>query len=259
MIYAVVTAGGIPKPDEPLYEHTRGSNKAMLDVAGKPMIQWVLDALSGAKTIDGVLVMGLGPETGLSCSKPIQFTPNQASMLENILAGIRRVLEIEPNAHHILLVSSDIPAITPEMVDWVVNAALETDDDVYYNVIPREIMDARYPGSRRSFTRLKDIEVCGGDMNVVRTLLATGKDELWDRIISARKNIFKQASLLGYDVLIQLLFRAITLKEAEKKASKRLGLKGHVIVCPYAEVGMDVDKPHQLEMMRKDMEGRRPA
>ncbi len=259
MIYAVVTAGGIPQPGEPLYETTRGSNKAMLDVAGKPMIQWVLDALSGAATIDGVLIMGLGPETGLICSKPTQFAPNQPSMLENIQAGIRRVLEIEPKAQHVLIVSSDIPGITPKMVDWVVNTAMETDDDVYYNVIAHDVMEARYPGSRRSYTRLKDVEVCGGDMNVVRTLTVTDKDDLWQRIIGSRKNVLKQASLIGYDVLIRLLFRSITMKEAERKVSKRLGLKGRAVLCPYAEVGMDVDKPHQLEIMRKDMESRRPT
>ena len=45
---AIVTAGGIPQPGEPLYEYTLGASKAMLDVVGKPMIQWVLDALEGA-------------------------------------------------------------------------------------------------------------------------------------------------------------------------------------------------------------------
>ena len=38
---AIVTAGGIPMPGEPLYEYTNGSPKALLDIAGKPMIQWV--------------------------------------------------------------------------------------------------------------------------------------------------------------------------------------------------------------------------
>jgi hypothetical protein len=30
-------------------------------------------------------------------------------------------------------------------------------------------------------------------------------------------------------------------------------MTGTAIVCPYAEVGMDVDKPHQLEMIRADL------
>jgi GTP:adenosylcobinamide-phosphate guanylyltransferase len=255
-MYAIVTAGGIPQPGEPLYEYTQGQSKALLDVAGKPMVQWVLDALSGASKVEGVIMMGLSPEAGLVCSKPVIFTPNQGEMMANILGGIRKVLEVSPGAAHALVVSSDIPAITPEMVDWVVNAALKTDDDLYYNVISRDVMEKRYPGSRRSYIRLKDVEVCGGDMNVVRTLTATGKDDLWKRIIDSRKDALKQASLLGFDLLLQVMLHRITLELAEKKISRRIGLRGKVLVCPYAEVGMDVDKPHQLEIMRADMEKR---
>src|SRR3972149_4313418 len=56
---AIVIAGGIPKPDEPLYPLTQGKSKALLDIAGQPMIQWVLDALSEAQTIRRVVVIGL--------------------------------------------------------------------------------------------------------------------------------------------------------------------------------------------------------
>jgi hypothetical protein len=50
-----------------------------------------------------------------------------------------------------------------------------------------------------------------------------------------------------------LLLRRVTLEGAVKRASRRLKVKGRAIVCPYAEVGMDVDKPHQLEIMRQDL------
>jgi hypothetical protein len=36
----------------------------------------------------------------------------------------------------------------------------------------------------------------------------------------------------------------------------RLNITGKAVVCPYAEVGMDVDKPHQLEIMREDLKKR---
>lgn len=258
-MYAVVTAGGIPQPGEPLYDNTRGAVKAMLDVAGKPMIQWVLDALSGARTVAGVIVVGLPADSGLTCLKPIDYLPNQGQMLQNIRAGLARTLELDPGAHHVLTVSSDIPAITPEMVDWEVNTARETDHDVYYTVIPRQVMEARYPGSRRSYIRLKDAEVCGGDMNVLRTLIVSTKDELWSRIIAARKSALKQAALIGFDTLLLLMFHLITLQQAERLASRRLGLKGRVIISPYAEIGMDIDKPHQLEIVRADLARRVPA
>jgi hypothetical protein len=90
-------------------------------------------------------------------------------------------------------------------------------------------------------------------MNMARTLTAVGNEALWQRIIAARKSALKQAALLGFDTLFLLLFRLITLEDAVEKVSKRLGVKGRAILCPYAEIGMDVDKPHQLELLRADL------
>ena len=112
---AVVTAGGIPQPDEPLYAYTKGESKAMVDVAGKPMIQWTLDALSGAKNVDNVIVIGLSPKSNLTCKKPLHYLSNQGQMLDNLVAGVNKSLELNPKNKHVLLVSSDIPALTAEM------------------------------------------------------------------------------------------------------------------------------------------------
>jgi GTP:adenosylcobinamide-phosphate guanylyltransferase len=231
----------------------------MLDIAGKPMVQWVLDALSGSQTIERVVVVGLPGDGGVTCSKPVVFISNQGDMLENVRAGIQKVLELDGGAGHVLAVSSDIPAITPEMVDWVVNTAMQTDHDLYYNVITRQVMEARYPNSRRSFVKLKDVQVCGGDMNVIRALTVTANDGLWRRIVAARKNALKQAALVGFDTLILLLLHIITLEQGVRLASRRLKIAGRAVLCPYAEVGMDIDKPHQLEILRADLAKRMPV
>jgi GTP:adenosylcobinamide-phosphate guanylyltransferase len=252
-MYAIVTAGGIPEPGEPLYEFTRGACKALLDIAGKPMIQWVLDALSGAQTIEGVVVVGLPDGSNVICSKPVHFLSNQGDMLENLRAGLIETLKLNPQAQFILAVSSDIPAVTSEMVDWIVNTAMQTDHDAYYNVITRQVMEARYPSSKRSYVRLRDVEVCGGDMHVIRTMTVTANDNLWKRIIASRKNALKQAALIGYDTLFLLFFHLITLEQAVRLASRRLKISGRAIVCPYAEIGMDIDKPFQYEQVRDDL------
>jgi NDP-sugar pyrophosphorylase family protein len=44
--------GGIPQPGDPLYVYSNGDSKALIDVAGKPMVQWILDALGEAKSVD---------------------------------------------------------------------------------------------------------------------------------------------------------------------------------------------------------------
>jgi molybdopterin-guanine dinucleotide biosynthesis protein A len=250
---AIVTAGGIPQPGEPLYEFTQGQPKALMDICGKPMIQWVLDALNGADNVDQVIVIGLPPDAPLACPKVVDFLPNQGSMLQNVRAGMKRSQEINPQPHHLLFASSDIPGITSEIANWVVTTALQTDEDAYYTVVTRQVMEARYPNSRRSYTRLKDIEVCGGDIHVVRSQIGPENDAMWEKLIASRKNVFKQASLIGYDTLIMLLFHAITLDKAIKVVTQRLHITGRPLICPYAEAGMDVDKPFQLEIIRSDL------
>jgi GTP:adenosylcobinamide-phosphate guanylyltransferase len=250
---AIVTAGGIPQPGEPLYEYTQGISKAMLDVAGKPMIQWVLDALDEAATIDRVLIMGLPGSSGLTGSKVVSYLPNYEDMVGNIRHGVTEVLHINPEAEYALIVSSDIPAITGEIVDWVVNTAMQTNDDAYYNVITQEVMEKRFPTSKRSYIHLKGMDVCGGDMNVIASRIVTSNDEIWKKLVASRKNALKQAALLGFDTLFLLLFRLVDLDSGIARASRRLKIHGRAIVCPYAEVGMDIDKPHQLEILRADL------
>lgn len=253
LLDAVVTAGGIPQPDEPLYSYTQGGSKSMLDVAGKPMIQWVLDALGSANTIGNVVVVGLDASNGLTCRKPLYFVPNQGRMLDNFRAGVRKALQVNPGLEYTVFASSDIPALKPEMVDWVVNTAMETRDDIYYNVITRPVMEKRFPGSKRTYTHLKGMDVCGGDINVVRAAVASDESDIWERISDARKSPAKQAALIGYDTLLLLLLRQLTIQNVIGKVAKKLKVQGRGMVCPYAEAGMDVDKPHQLEIMRADL------
>ena len=42
---AIVTAGGIPEPGEPLYPYTKGGQKALLDVAGSSLTDEELDRM----------------------------------------------------------------------------------------------------------------------------------------------------------------------------------------------------------------------
>jgi GTP:adenosylcobinamide-phosphate guanylyltransferase len=232
---------------------TGGGYKALLDIHGKPMIQWVLDAIGSSELAENVVVVGLPSTTSLTCRKPLTILPDQNGMLENLKTGIDELLRQDPGTDHILAVSSDIPGITPSMVDWIIRTVSESNHDIYYNVIPRASMERRYPDSRRTYTRLKKMEVCGGDINAVRASLVNPKNPLFSRIIDSRKNPVRQASLIGFDTLFLLLLGQLSLEDAVTKVCKRLGVKGRAIICPYPEVGMDIDKPHQLEILRADL------
>lgn len=251
---AIVTAGGIPLPEDPLYTYTNGDSKALVDVAGKPMIQWVLDALGNAKHIDNVIIIGLSQKSGVTCKKPVHYISNQGRMLANIVVGVEKSLELNPETEYVLVVSSDIPGIKPEMVDWLVETCMETKEDIYYGVIPREVMEARYPGSNRTYTKLKDVHLCGADMHITHVSMATEHLDMWEELIGNRKSPLKQAASIGLWTLIRVATRSITLDELVATITKRLGITGRPIVWEHAEPGMDVDKPHQLELLRADME-----
>lgn len=248
---AIVTAGGIPLPGEPLYEISQGRPKALIPILGKPMIQWVLDALCESKRVERIVLVGLSPKSGLKCRKPIAYVSNQGKILDNLQAGMEALRRINPAAGHFLFVSGDIPTITGEMVDWVVDECMRTDDDVYYNVIRRETVEATFPDARRTWTKLKDMVVCGGDMNVARASLVDEKNELWERIFESRKSPLKQAALIGFGTALRLMLGQLTLQGAVERVMRRLKITGRAIVCPYAEVGMDVDKPHHLELVTR--------
>lgn len=253
---AIVTAGGIPQSGDPLYTYSNGDSKALIDVGGKPMVQWVLDALSESKNVDKVIVIGLTAKSGLTCKKTLYYLSNQGRMLANIVAGVNKSIELNKKSEYVLLVSSDIPALKGEMVDWLVNTAMKTRDDLYYGVCPREVMEARYPTSHRTYTKLKDMEVCGADINVIHVSMATDHLDTWEQLIGNRKSPLRQAAVIGWDTLYQLFTRQFTLQGLVERASERIGIKGRALIWSQAEPCMDIDKPHQLEIMREDFAGR---
>jgi molybdopterin-guanine dinucleotide biosynthesis protein A len=250
---AIVTAGGIPQPGDPLYAFSNGDSKALIDVAGKPMIQWVLDALGESKKVDNVIVIGLTSKSGLTCKKPLHFVSNQGRMLANIVTGVQKSIELNKKTEYVLLVSSDIPALKGGMVDWLVDTSMQTRDDIYYGVCPREVMETRFPSSHRTYTKLKDMQVCGADINIIHVSMTTDHLDTWEKLIGNRKSPLASAAVIGWDTLFQLFTRQFTLQGLADRASQRIGVKGRIIIWDQAEPCMDVDKPHQLEIMREDL------
>jgi GTP:adenosylcobinamide-phosphate guanylyltransferase len=233
---AIVLAGGIPAPEDALFPYTQGKPKAALDIGGKLMIQWVLDALEKAQTIDRIVIVGCEDLADqIQSSKVWAFRPAADDIILNFQRGAEALLEFNPENRPVALVSSDIPLLTPEIV------------------IQQQLMEEKYPASGRTYTRFKDVSVCGGDLSVIKLDLYTTRKDFWRKIFQARKNSLRQAALIGIDILFLLVLRQLTLAEAVRRVTRRLKITGQGLLCPYPEIGMDIDKAYQMELARQEL------
>ncbi len=249
---AIVLAGG--RSDQDTLGVLAGElPKSMLPVAGKPMVQWVLDALSASKSIHSVVLIGLDETSSLYCTKPLTCLPDQGSLIANIQTASQKLAASRPEETHVVSLSADIPTITPRIIDELVSIYEKGEYDIYYGVVSREVMEKRFPGSKRTYIKVKNEEICGGDLNSFSKAAVLAPDALWKDLIKARKNPLKQAAMIGLDTLLLLLLCRLDLDEMATRVCRRLGITGKAVRVPFAEVGMDVDKPFQYEMVQADL------
>lgn len=250
---AIVLAGGKASPGDPLFAEADGVPKSLIPIAGKPMVQWVLDALCGAASIDFIVVVGLQPDNSFRITRPHAFLPDAGSLLANIHQAAQFLEELHPDQSHMVSLSADIPAVTSEMIEECIRRYDSPDIDIYYSVVSKQTMEERYPGSKRTYVNLKDVQVCGGDVNCFKKKSALNPASTWGDLILTRKNPIKQAAIIGFGTLFRLYTGQLTLQQAADRVCRKLGVKGKALVLPYAEIGMDVDKPFQLKIVEKDL------
>ena len=184
------------------------------------------------------------------------FVPSTGNLVDNIFAGLYKLQEVNPSVKKILLFSSDIPLITPEIVRGFVEECGSQEADIYYAIVKKKTMEARFPGSKRTFAPFKDGYFSGGDAFLLDVDAATGNVEFAKSVTGSRKNYWRQARMIGFGFIIRFLLRRMTAYEAGLHAAKRINLNGQVVITQYAELGMDVDKLHQYEMIKAYLEKR---
>jgi GTP:adenosylcobinamide-phosphate guanylyltransferase len=255
-LIGVISAGWSPSEDDPLAEYTQSGPKAVIPIAGKPMVAYVVDALAATRHVEHIVVVALDPAAEVQFSVPVEHVPDAGSLMANVEAGLQYALDRYPDLDGVLLCSSDVPLVTSDMLDDIVEECFRTDHDLYYTIVERSVMEGQFPESKRSYTHLVEGDFAGGDVFLVRPGLTVSQRELWQKLAAARKNALQQARMVGLRVFIKLLLRRLALDEILERANQVLNMRAHVIQSPYAEVGMDVDKPFQLEIVRAELEAR---
>lgn len=252
---AMVLAGYSSEKPDPLALAVGRQRKSLIDVAGKPMVSWVVSALRKSSRVGKIAVVGVMPEDGLDLGSDILYVPNQERHFDNIMAGISALQQAEPSSGSILVTSADIPLLRAETVDWVVDRFEQLRADFVYTIVEQRVMETQYPGAARSYVPIAEGKFCGGDLHYVRASVARNNEELVRKLLERRKNAFQQIRLAGFGTIIKFLFRRLTIRDAERVASRLMQCNARALNAPFADLGMDVDKPHQLDMVRRLLAG----
>ena len=249
-------AGGVPKEDDLLYRYTQGGPKALLELHGKPMVQWVLDTLDRTESVSQVIIVGLSEESGISSEKLVGFVPDQGSMLANAIEGTEKVLSLNPQAEFVMLCSSDIPLLMPDMVESLVGQCTDPSVDLYYAVITKEQMENRFPESRRSYGKFVDGYLAGCDIHIIAPRMIYKHRDLLTSLMSNRKSVIRQALNLGPGVLIKYATGRLSVRDLVRTFLQKFDINARVVYMDAPEMGMDADKPFQLEICRQELQKR---
>lgn len=101
-------------------------NKAFLEIAGRPLVRHVVDALEGARNVERIFVVGPPDELGavLAGCRRTHCVPQEGKMLSNCWAAIRaaeqrheELDDDEVSRRPLLIISCDLPLISAAAVD----------------------------------------------------------------------------------------------------------------------------------------------
>lgn len=251
---AIITAGGTLKPTDPLFKLTGVNRKALIPLVGQPMICWIIDALCASEIVDHIVVVGLTPQDLKHSYRHLYFTDATGDIVDNVFAGLDCLQTINPDVKNFLLLSSDIPLITPDIVRGFVEECGSQESEIYYAMVEENTMESRFPVSRRTYIPFRGGRYTGGDIFLVRVSAVRGNIELAKAATGARKNYFQQIRLIGWSFIFRFLLRQITVHQAAVEVSAKANLDGQVVSTKYAELGMDLDKPHQYDIIKANLE-----
>ncbi|HHU60491.1 MAG: nucleotidyltransferase family protein [Bacillota bacterium] len=217
--------------------------EASISIHGKPMINYVLDAVQGAQKVEKIVVVGPAElKSILPADIPLVLAGD--SITENIF----RSLDALEQKNKIMVVTSDIPFIHAEALDDFILRCLELDSDIFYPLISKEANEQVYPKNIRTYFTLKEGTFTGGNIIMATPAAIHGSRWIMDQVISERKRPWKIIKMLGFMFILKFITKQLSLREIEMRASEVLGYSGTLIISPYPELGTDIDKPSDLAL-----------
>jgi CTP:molybdopterin cytidylyltransferase MocA len=249
---ALVLAGSRPGGD-PLAQAFGVSHKALLPIAGRPMLAWVLEALGGAASVGRVVICGLDAASAGE-------QPALAPLLERAVfidagktpgASVALAMETVAECVPLLVTTGDHPLLSAAIVDDFCSRAASSGVDVALGFVDGERVRAAFPGAHRTYLALRGGTYHGANLFAFLTPESKRAPRRWTEVEEHRKKPWKMVRVLGAGTLLRFAARRLALEDVVRLVSDKMDVRIAPILLPDAEAGFDVDKPsHVVEVER---------
>lgn len=242
-MHAIILAGG-GKSDAFALQHG-AANKALIHINGKPMFEYIFNAITNSRRIEDVVIVGPEAEFAGYARTGVTVLPDSGDITDNCLVGIR---SLPQDGRRVVLVTSDIPLVTADIMDKYLDEVAPLEGDLFYPLISREVNEARFPGMKRTYAKLKDGVFTGGNVMVLDPRIAEPIAGTVKRLVAKRKNVLAMGAIAGPITLLRLATGNLSIAQAEKRISQIFRCRCVVVRCEFAEIGTDVDKESDLAL-----------
>ncbi|HCS41377.1 MAG TPA: MobA-like NTP transferase domain containing protein [Pseudomonas sp.] len=243
-------------PADPVAAMAGTGCKALVPVAGVPMVRRVIEALETSDRINRIVLVG--PARNLltqNASMTQLLDTARVSWLEpasSPSASAARALARQPADRPVLVTTADHALLCREMVDYFLQQATTGGHDFVVAVTPLDTVLARFPGTRRTSIRLRGGPYCGSNLFAFMTEDARRLASFWQRVEQDRKHPRRViAGALGLEGVLRYLLGRLTLEQALQQLSGRLGVSIGAVIMPFAEAAIDVDSPLDYQMVER--------
>ena len=227
--------------------------KALVPVAGRPLVQYVVEAVrQAAEVSEPVVICSPGarlPDAAILGARQVEaggadFADSVRSAAEEALDG------------NVCLLTADLPGLTGAAVDATAKFALDSGADLTYTIAEVGAVSAAFPGTVRTVVRLREGDFTGGNLVVARReVLLTSLPRI-EVAFERRKSIVGLALLLGPMFLFRMALGRVSLAVVVARGERILGCRVAVHVSPCPEIAMDVDKPSDVAAAERYLSAR---
>lgn len=248
---ALVLAGSRPGTD-PLAQAAGVATKALVPVAGRPMIDHVARALLDHPAIGTVVLMAQQPEVlaghpqtaWLKQEPRIHFRMSGNGISQSLLDW----MEENPSGLPALVTTADNVLLNAAMIDAFLAGAAGS--DVAVAMVERAVLMRAWPQSRRTWLKFRGGAWSGANLFWLGGQGAAHALAKWREVEQDRKKGWKIVSAFGPALLLGAALRLLSVHQAVAKAGRRLGAgEARVVPMPMAEACIDADKPDDLTLI----------